>query len=646
MKKRLLISYLSSAFFFAANASVATELDDPFFSLKKGTPVVGASLKGATNAPTLNCVERPNTPPVAAFDWDTSELSITLDASPSYDLDSDSLSYEWNIDGLSKSGLHLEHRFPDAGVYEVRLTVSDGKTETTSTQRVEVETDNTRPTADFDYVIDGLSINVDGSFSADADNDALDFSWDFGGVSESGPILTHTFAEPGYYKITLTVDDGIQKHARVKRVAVGNPTNRAPRVGFDFTTSSLTVAFRAWLVSDPDGDPLTYTWDFGGDIISGSPNIEHTFPTPGTYEVTLTVSDGEKSVSKAHTITVNQATRENEAPGASFSTIETNFRAGLDADWSWDMDEDLLSYTWEIEGEKYLGRNQTVYFPAIDVYEATLIVSDGIDSDSTTQTIHLIPSDNLRPDAEFTYTAHDLTLSVDASTTIVWEYSESIIYTWDFDGVVAHGLRATHTFPAAGTYNVTLTAYDGLEYDSITKSVTVTAPGITPPLARLYYFGFGLEVSFSSSAEGLDGDALTYLWDFGDGSPQSNEHRLEHVYAEPGNYTVTVTISNGITTLSTSETITVLTLEDTPPTATFNYVDNELYVSFYGGDSYDLMERPIVDYQWDFGDGSTGTGVGVGHEYASPGSYLVTLTISNGRTTDSYSEYIEVRYWW
>jgi hypothetical protein len=56
--------------------------------------------------------------------------------------------------------------------------------------------------------------------------------------------------------------------------------------------------------SDPDGDPLTYSWNFGdGATGSGSP-FSHTFQTSGAFTVQVTVSDGKKSASASTTTTV------------------------------------------------------------------------------------------------------------------------------------------------------------------------------------------------------------------------------------------------------------------------------------------------------------------------------------------------------
>jgi glucose/arabinose dehydrogenase len=66
-------------------------------------------------------------------------------------------------------------------------------------------------------------------------------------------------------------------------VAEASPTSGEP---------PLTVRFDGTDSSDPDGDELTYKWDFGDGTTSTSPNPTHTYEVPKTYRAILTVDDG------------------------------------------------------------------------------------------------------------------------------------------------------------------------------------------------------------------------------------------------------------------------------------------------------------------------------------------------------------------
>src|SRR5690606_15633428 len=65
-----------------------------------------------------------------------------------------------------------------------------------------------------------------------------------------------------------------------------------------------------------------------------------------------------------------------------------------------------------------------------------------------------------------------------------------------------------------------------------------------------------------------------------------------------------------------------------PPTAAFDWPADDLAASFDASGSTD-QGGSIENYAWDFGDGETGTGRTVEHEYAAPGGYDVTLTVTD-----------------
>ena len=500
---------------------------------------------------------------------------------------------------------------------------------------------NTRPTADFSYETTDFTVSFDGSFSSDRDNDPLSYSWDFDGVVADGPTAIYTFPGPGSYKVTLSVSDGKTTHARVKELIVGDTTNRAPEARFYYSTSSLSVVLDAFLSDDRDRDDLTYTWDINGEIQSGS-FVEYSFANPGSYDVTLTVFDGLQSDSVTQRVTVNQGTRPNETPWAGMQWVSADFGVSFSArDSTFDEDGDPLTYRWYIDGQTKSGSSFVYEFPGLSRYDVTVVVSDGIDSSSWTDTVRLIATDNIRPEADFSYSTDGLSIDVDASLSSDYE-NDSLTYTWDFGGTTAHGINATHTFPGPGSYDVTLVVYDGLRESRETKPIVIGASMNTAPLAQFSYFSTGLNVEFNDLSSDLDDDLLSYSWDFGDGSTAAIRFGVVHTYAQAGEYTVTLTVSDGAESNSFSKTISVSELENTAPFPVINAIDEGLAVSFDGSYSYDYEDDPLSDYVWDFGDGSTATGVGAVHEYATPGVYTVTLTVSDGKTTGSATHLIRI----
>jgi|GEM_PF-1975065 len=87
----------------------------------------------------------------------------------------------------------------------------------------------------------------------------------------------------------------------VRKIEFITTGNRAPTAVASATPSfgaaSLTVSFNASASSDPDLDPLSYSWNFGDGTSAGSGvTVSHTYSTPGPYNATLTVNDGRGGV--------------------------------------------------------------------------------------------------------------------------------------------------------------------------------------------------------------------------------------------------------------------------------------------------------------------------------------------------------------
>ena len=140
-----------------------------------------------------------------------------------------------------------------------------------------------------------------------------------------------------------------------------------------------------------------------------------------------------------------------------------------------------------------------------------------------------------------------------------------------------------------------------------------------------------------SSSYDTDGTIDSYLWTFSDGRTSSGAIAY-HVFADYGNYYVNLTVTdNGTATGKDSMTV-MIWLEGPVAKIAMPYKATEnLDVFLSGAQSYFFGDRPdihapgrtIVNYSWDFGDGSVGYGVNKTHQWASTGSYIVTLSVKD-----------------
>ena len=133
-----------------------------------------------------------------------------------------------------------------------------------------------------------------GPVSTDSDGTIQSYEWTFGDGDEAGgPNPQKDFLATGTYDVTLTVtDDGGLTNSVTHQVSVVKP-NVPPTAAFTTTCDFLDCDFDATTSSDSDGTVDDYAWDFGdGETGTGStPN--HVYGNPGTYTITLVVTDNE-----------------------------------------------------------------------------------------------------------------------------------------------------------------------------------------------------------------------------------------------------------------------------------------------------------------------------------------------------------------
>lgn len=202
-------------------------------------------------------------------------------------------------------------------------------------------------------------------------------------------------------------------------------------------------------------------------------------------------------------------------------------------------------------------------------------------------------------------------------------------FTFDFgDGGTLNTVTTgtvQHTFTRAGTFTITMTAFNSCSEVSTTETVTVLPQPVAAFDADVTLGCPGLPVQFRNTTQ----DGFSYLWDFGDGTT-SDEFEPKHVYTgDQEYYTVTLTATNTQgCKISLIRNQYIHTVQ--PPVAKFN-VNPSILISIpnYTFRFEDESTNMPTVWAWDFGDGVKSTLQNPSHTYLDTGSYVVTLRVTN-----------------
>jgi PKD repeat protein len=216
------------------------------------------------------------------------------------------------------------------------------------------------------------------------------------------------------------------------------------------------------------------------------------------------------------------------------------------------------------------------------------------------------------PSPEFSWVSSQLvfTFTNETSSNIPLEYL------WDFgDGITSTAVSPVHEYAMPGQYAVSLTASDLCGANIVSHPVEAAC---SAPQAAFSWLANDLSVAFTNGSSGLF--PLTFIWEFGDGITSTLSSPV-HDYSLPATFDVTLSATDLCGTGSFTGQVTT---SCTAPFAGFTWQADGLSVSFTdtsGG------TQPL-SYLWDFGDGTTSPEQSPIHNYASPGMFSVSLTVT------------------
>ncbi len=236
--------------------------------------------------------------------------------------------------------------------------------------------------------------------------------------------------------------------------------------------------------------------------------------------------------------------------------------------------------------------------------------------------------------ARFTFSPTNATINQDISFNGSSSTVSNGTFAWDFgDGQTGAGVTATHQYSRSGTFTVTLSVTSDTRATS-TSSRTINVSATLPPTTANFTFSpinpaINQDVVFNTVAQGPGGIvAGTFTWDFGDGGTGGGA-TVTHRFARGGTFTVTlrVTTDTGLSA-TTARPITVsANLPAGSANFTFSPTDPQVDDDVFFNASSSTLSSGT--FSWDFGDGSSGSGVTPVHRFSRARTYTVTLTVVN-----------------
>ena len=550
------------------------------------------------------------TQPIADFDANPTEGCDPMEVEFINYSSANATSFFWSFPGGSpptSTSFEPVIVYETPGTYSVTLTAINDAGEDVYT-RTNYITLLAQPHATYTYEADGLQATFNSTGSV-----GDTYSWNFGdGGTSNAANPIHIYQDGGAYQVVLTVTNDCGSDVHQATVII----TAAPVAAFSSNVTSGCAPLTVQYINQSVGSITSYNWVFqgGSPPTSTNPNPTVTYFNPGSFDVTLTVTNavGSDVQFNDNYITVfpeTQSEFEFEVNGTQvfFTNLSDNATGS-----TWNFGDGIISDD----------ENPVHVYNEGGVYTVTLISSGicGNDTSSAIVTIETLPV------ANFTYQQNGSCIPATVQFTNL-STDNATGFKWTFEGgtpMMSTQENPLVTYNTAGTFDVQLIVFAPAGNDTLdmTNAVTMGAG----PAAAFLINTEGTTVTM----ENVSGNADTYEWLFGDGSTSTETHPT-HVYADYGIYTISLIATNECG----DDTMSIEIVLGTVPNAAFTYTHHSGCAPFEV-QFIDQSQNNPTSWFWTFEGGNPPTSL-LQHPivvYENPGEYTVTLQATNDQGSD------------
>lgn len=476
------------------------------------------------------------------------------------------------------------------------------------------------------------------------------YNWDFGdGNTSTDQNPTHSYQQNQTFTATLTVTDSNSNSSSDTVDITVFVSDLSVNATADTTLVEKNTAVSFTGSATGGSTPYSWNWDFGDGDSSTQQNPSHSYSSTGDFSVILTVTDDYGSTANdTIDITVyNEFIIEINGPYEATILENISFNATVSGGTS------PYSYEWdfgngEIRNEKDISYNYSNpgIYTVIFTVEDNEGITESVETNATIYTDYINITLDIPDNATET---EPVQFSATASNGV-----EPYNWSWDFgDENTSTEQNPTHTFATYDNYTITVNVTDAL---GISNEVSTTIEILKKATLDIdaggpYEGAIDYPVSFSGSVE--DGTPpYSWYWKFGDGATSTDQYPV-HTYSNPGQYTVSLTVTDNEDRLGKVNTTVTISQNYAPakPTVSGTFKGDEDRRYTYTIATND-PDGDMVFFYVDWGDGensgwigpyNSGEQVRVNHIWDDDGSYLLKVKAKDPYDAESDWTINEVR---